>query len=142
MRRPDRRHSAGRRGGRAHRQGGRGAARRLEPLSRDGLNVARLTQVETAPGLVFDVLADGPADAPLVLFLHGFAESLHTWEAQIAAVAAAGYCALAPSQRGYSPGARPDPRDPNNYHFHLLVEDAMAIVAACGRGHARFHLVG
>jgi pimeloyl-ACP methyl ester carboxylesterase len=48
-------------------------------------------------------------DAPLVLLLHGFAESMHCWRAQVAALAAAGYRAVAPSQRGYSPGARPDP---------------------------------
>ena len=103
--------------------------------------MGQLTQVETAPGLVFDVLADGPEGAPLVLFLHGFAESFHTWESQIAAVAAAGYRALAPSQRGYSPAARPDPRDTGNYLFDRLVEDALAVVAACSRA-PRFHLVG
>jgi pimeloyl-ACP methyl ester carboxylesterase len=102
----------------------------------------KLRQIRTAPDLAFDVLADGPDSAPLVLFLHGFAESFHTWETQVAAVAAAGYRALAPSQRGYSAGARPDPSDTNSYLFDRLVEDAMAIVAACGSPTARFHLVG
>jgi pimeloyl-ACP methyl ester carboxylesterase len=104
--------------------------------------VAEIRHVRTAPGLVFDVLADGPEDAPLVVFLHGFAESFHTWHAQIAAVAKAGYRALAPSQRGYSPGARPDTRDTDNYLFDQLVGDAMAIAAACTAPDARFHLVG
>jgi pimeloyl-ACP methyl ester carboxylesterase len=86
------------------------------------------------------VLADGPPDGPMVL-LHGFAESFHTWEHQIAALAAAGYRAIAPSQRGYSAGARPDPADTNNYHFDRLLEDAMALAMKCG-GAKRFHLVG
>ena len=104
--------------------------------------MARLIQLRTAPDLVFDALVDGDERAPLVLFLHGFAESFHTWEGQIEAVADRGYRALAPSQRGYSVGARPDPRDTNQYQFDRLVEDAMTIVAACGRADARFHLVG
>jgi pimeloyl-ACP methyl ester carboxylesterase len=103
--------------------------------------VAEIQKFSTGPGLVFDALVDGPEDAPLVLLLHGFAESFHTWEAQIAALAQAGYRAVAPSQRGYSAGARPDPADTAKYHFDLLVEDAMAIAAAFGRGKA-FHLVG
>ena len=66
-------------------------------------------KITTAPGLTFDALAAGDAGAPLVLLLHGFAESMHCWRAQVAALAAAGYRALAPSQRGYSASARPDP---------------------------------
>ena len=74
-------------------------------------------RVETEPGLVFDVLVDGPADGPLVLLLHGFAESFHMWRAQLPALAAAGYRAVAPSQRGYSPGARPNTAELANYHI-------------------------
>jgi pimeloyl-ACP methyl ester carboxylesterase len=53
-----------------------------------------------------------------------------------------GYRAVAPGQRGYSPGARPDPREFSHYLIDRLMDDAMAIVAACGYGDARFHLVG
>jgi pimeloyl-ACP methyl ester carboxylesterase len=102
--------------------------------------VERLT-IPVGPGLIFDVLADGPDSGAMVLLLHGFAESFHTWEHQIAALASAGYRAIAPSQRGYSAGARPDPADTNNYHFDRLLDDAMALAAACG-GANRFHLVG
>ena len=104
--------------------------------------MSELRQIETAPGFVFDALVAGPADGPLVLLLHGFAESFHTWRAQLAALAAAGYRAVAPSQRGYSAGARPATDDPANYRFELLMADAMAIVDACGRGAQRVHLVG
>jgi pimeloyl-ACP methyl ester carboxylesterase len=98
--------------------------------------------ITTAPGLAFDALVAGERGAPLVLLLHGFAESMHTWRAQVAALAAAGYRAVAPSQRGYSPGARPDTTDTANYHIERLMDDAMAIVAASGYGDRRFHLVG
>jgi pimeloyl-ACP methyl ester carboxylesterase len=67
---------------------------------------------------------------------------MHCWRAQITALASAGYRAVTPSQRGYSPGARPDPSDPANYHLDRLMDDAMAIAAACGHDERRFHLVG
>jgi pimeloyl-ACP methyl ester carboxylesterase len=104
--------------------------------------MTELHAIETEPGLVFDVRVDGPAGAPLVLLLHGFAESFHMWRAQLPALAAAGYRAVAPSQRGYSAGARPSTTDLANYHFDKLVADALAIAATCGNGGGRFHLVG
>jgi pimeloyl-ACP methyl ester carboxylesterase len=101
-----------------------------------------LEQITVSPNLTFDALAAGDSGAPLVLLLHGFAESMHCWHAQVAALAAAGYRAVAPSQRGYSPGARPDTAEPANYHIERLMDDAMAIVAASGYGDKRFHLAG
>jgi pimeloyl-ACP methyl ester carboxylesterase len=101
-----------------------------------------LRTITTGPDLTFDILAAGPADAPLVLLLHGFAESVHTWQSQVAALASAGYRAVAPSQRGYSPGARPDTCDTSNYEFDKLIGDAMNIAAACNPGSRKFHLVG
>ena len=104
--------------------------------------MAELHKIKTAPSLVFDALVEGPQDGPLVLLLHGFAESFHMWRAQLPALAAAGYRAVAPSQRGYSPGARPDAAEVANYRFDLLVADALDVAAACGHGSGRFHLVG
>jgi pimeloyl-ACP methyl ester carboxylesterase len=99
-------------------------------------------RITISPQLTFDALAGGEDGAPLVLLLHGFAESMHCWRAQVAALADMGYRAIAPSQRGYSPGARPDPREFSHYLIDRLMDDAMAIVAASGYGGARFHLVG
>jgi pimeloyl-ACP methyl ester carboxylesterase len=101
-----------------------------------------LQHIATGPGLVFDAWVDGAPGAPLVLLLHGFAESFHMWRSQLSALAAAGYRAVAPSQRGYSPGARPDTADAANYHFDHLVADAMNVAAASGYADRRFHLVG
>src|ERR1700756_3051076 len=101
-----------------------------------------LTKITTAPHLTFDALVAGQDGAPLVLFLHGFAESMHCWRAQVTALADMGYRAIAPSQRGYSPAARPDTRDASNYHIDRLMDDAMAVVAASGYGEKRFHLAG
>ncbi len=104
--------------------------------------MSQLEQITTGPGLTFDVLASGEPAAPMALLLHGFAESMNCWRAQAAALTAKGFRAIAPSQRGYSPGARPDVNVPANYHIDRLMDDAMAIVDACGHGDRRFHLVG
>jgi pimeloyl-ACP methyl ester carboxylesterase len=99
-------------------------------------------KIAIAQHLVFDAITGGTPGAPLVLLLHGFAESMHCWRAQVACLGDMGYRAIAPSQRGYSPGARPDPREFSHYLIDRLMDDAMAIVAAAGYGEARFHLVG
>jgi pimeloyl-ACP methyl ester carboxylesterase len=99
-------------------------------------------RIETAPGLVFDVSVGGAEDAPLVLMLHGFCVSRHFWSNQIPALAAAGFFAVAPNQRGYSADARPDPTDFDSYRVDRLIGDALDIVAAAGHGDRRFHLVG
>jgi pimeloyl-ACP methyl ester carboxylesterase len=95
-----------------------------------------------SPDLTFDTLVAGELGAPLVLLLHGFAESMHCWRAQLTAMADMGYRAVAPSQRGYSATARPDPRDPSHYRMDHLMDDALGIAAACGYGEQRFHLAG
>ena len=102
-----------------------------------------LRKIETGPGLVFDVSGAGDAAAPLVLLLHGFAVSRHLYDAQLPALAGVGLFAVAPDQRGYSPGARPDPADPARHcDIEVLIGDALDIVAAVGHGARRFHLVG
>ncbi len=101
-----------------------------------------LEKITISPDLTFDALVAGESGAPLVLLLHGFAESMHCWRAQLAALADMGYRAIAPNQRGYSATARPDPRDVSRYQMDRLMDDAIAIVAASGYGEQRFHLAG
>jgi pimeloyl-ACP methyl ester carboxylesterase len=98
--------------------------------------------IKTGSGLTFTADVSGAAGGPLVLLLHGFPESRHSWRAALPALAAAGYRAVAPDQRGYSPGARPDPADLSNYAFDRLVADAIEIAGASGYDGKRFHLVG
>ncbi|BBK32227.1 pimeloyl-ACP methyl ester carboxylesterase [Stella humosa] len=98
--------------------------------------------IETAPGLVFDVSVAGPEDGEMVLMLHGFVVSRHYWNAQVEALAAAGYRAVAPNQRGYAAGARPDTNDFEQYRMERLIKDAFDIVDRVGKPGQRFHLVG
>jgi pimeloyl-ACP methyl ester carboxylesterase len=92
----------------------------------------------TAGPFTFRGVAAGPADGRLVLFLHGFPQSSHEWRFQLAALASAGYRAVAFDQRGYSPGARP--AEVAAYAVGHLVADVLAVADDMG-GHC-FDLVG
>jgi pimeloyl-ACP methyl ester carboxylesterase len=50
-------------------------------------------------------LGEGPA----VVLCHGFPELAYSWRHQLPAVAAAGFRAIAPDQRGYGKSSRPEP---------------------------------
>jgi len=86
----------------------------------------------------FTVRACGPESGEIVLLLHGFPQSSWAWRHQLLALGAAGYRALAPDQRGYSPGARPS--EVGRYASSALVADVLAIADDVGA--FTFHLVG
>lgn len=98
--------------------------------------------ITTSEG-AFTAEVAGDAGAPLVLLLHGFPQSRHSWRHQVPALARAGYRAVAPDQRGYSPGVRPDPANLAAYGIDRLVADVLDIAAALDcPAPRRFHLVG
>jgi pimeloyl-ACP methyl ester carboxylesterase len=101
------------------------------------MTVERIT-LTLATGAVHEALAAGPEGGELVLLLHGFPETSFEWRTQIDALAAAGYRAVAPDQRGYTPGARFD--DLTEYHVFHLAADVGRFADALGA--ERFHLVG
>lgn len=80
-----------------------------------------------ANGLRFAYLSAGTG--PLVLLLHGFPDTPHTFEHPLAALAGAGYRAVAPFMRGYHPTAIP--RD-GAYDVETLAKDALALIEALG----------
>ena len=87
------------------------------------------------------LLAGNPQKArqgKLVLFLHGFPETADSFRQILPTVARAGYYAVAFSQRGYSPGARPAAVDA--YNIINLVGDVTRIASSLGA--PTFHLVG
>ena len=96
------------------------------------------TRTFTVGGLGFTVDTAGPDSGAPVLMLHGFPQTRHMWRHQVRALAAAGFHALAPDQRGYSRGARP--AEVEAYATDRLTGDALDLIDACGA--RRFHLVG
>ncbi len=89
-------------------------------------------------GLDFTVGCAGPAIGTLVLLLHGFPQTHRMWQAQLEALAAAGYRAFAPDQRGYSPGARSPGAAP--YATTNIINDALALMTSFGAD--QFYFVG
>lgn len=87
---------------------------------------------------VFDARAAGPEDGQLVILLHGFPQTSYEWRHQLTALGQAGYRAVAPDQRGYSPGARPE--DTADYAYALLIDDVLDIADELAAD--SFHLVG
>ena len=71
---------------------------------------------------------------PLVLFCHGWPESWYSWRHQLAAVAAAGYRAVAPDMRGY--GGTDAPLSVEQYTMLHLVGDMVELVKALGETQA------
>ncbi|MEP7022300.1 MAG: alpha/beta hydrolase [Actinomycetota bacterium] len=71
---------------------------------------------------------------PLVLLLHGFPESWYSWRHQLTALAAAGFHAVAPDQRGYGQTERPAAAD--SYTMLDLAGDITALMDALGEQQA------
>jgi len=92
-------------------------------------------------GLTFEVDdsgGDGSGDGEAVVLLHGFPQTKDCWRALTPSLVDAGHRVLAPSQRGYSPGARPRRR--RDYTMAKLAADVLALADAAAVD--RFHVVG
>ena len=92
----------------------------------------------TARGLTFDALTAGPPSGELVLLLHGFPQMASCWRNALTSLGAAGFHAVAPTQRGYSAGALPE--EVAAYRLDELCADALAIAATLGA--TSFHVIG
>ena len=89
-----------------------------------------------ANGLKFAYLEQG--EGQLVILLHGFPDTAHTWSHQMPALAAAGYRVVAPFLRGYPPT---DIAQDGYYDKATLASDVVALIGALSGG-APVHLVG
>jgi pimeloyl-ACP methyl ester carboxylesterase len=80
-----------------------------------------------ANGLRFSLFEEG--EGPLVLLLHGFPDTAHTWDHVRPAVARAGFRAVAPFGRGYHPTAIPED---HAYDAETLGKDVLGLIEALG----------
>ena len=100
----------------------------------------RNLEKEEGPGL--DILQSGnlrmqvaaQGRGPLVLLCHGFPELWLSWRAQLAALASAGFRAVAPDMRGY--GGTDAPGAVDQYTMLHLVGDMVGLVKALGESQA------
>ena len=94
-------------------------------------------RVELANGIHLDCVDEGPVDAPVLIFLHGFPESHRTWRHQIAYFSDRYRC-IAPDQRGYRGSSKP--QDVAAYAPAKLIGDVFLLADALGI--AKFTIVG
>ncbi|MBS0473780.1 MAG: alpha/beta hydrolase [Proteobacteria bacterium] len=74
---------------------------------------------------------------PIALFLHGFPDTERTFDAQLQALAAAGFRAVAVRMRGYEPSSQPADQD---YRGIRMAEDVLCWIDQLGGGPV--HLIG
>lgn len=114
------------------------AAAALQPPA----GVERIEFTAGPAGYRFQALAAGnpaaAADGRLILLLHGYPQSPASFQALLPALADAGYYAVAPALRGYSPGA--SPAATSEYAIEAMAPEVVMMAAALGA--SRFHLVG
>ena len=77
-------------------------------------------------GVKLHVMESGPADGPMVLFLHGFPEFWYAWRKQIGYFAERGYLVVVPDQRGYNLSDKPKGIAP--YKIDELAKDAIGLI--------------
>ena len=94
------------------------------------LDVAHRT-VETN-GIQLHIAEKG--HGPVVLLCHGFPECWYSWRHQLAALASAGFRAVAPDMRGYGRSDRPEAID--HYTVFHLVGDMVGLLDALGEKQA------
>lgn len=86
-----------------------------------------MIQFIESSGLRFAYLIEGTG--PLVLMIHGFPDTPHTWDAARPAVAKLGYRVVTPFTRGYAPTSIPEPPA---YDTDTLGRDILGLIDAFG----------
>ena len=86
-----------------------------------------MNRVTLKSGIALDVVDEGPADAPALIFLHGFPESHRTWRHQVAHFSDRYRC-IAPDQRGYRGSSKPP--EVSDYTPDKLIGDVFQLADA------------
>ena len=99
-------------------------------------------RVATLPsGMRLHFVESGPADAPLVLLIHGFPDLHLSWRLQLPALSAAGFRAVAVDLRGY--GRSSAPPGVSAYSGEAVVGDLLALLdLLIGPGKAAALVIG
>jgi pimeloyl-ACP methyl ester carboxylesterase len=87
-------------------------------------------------GIELDVIDAGEPGNPVVVLVHGFPESSHSWRHQIQPLVDAGYRVLVPDQRGYAHSTAPT--DVDAYRVDHLAADLLGLLDDIGADDAIF----
>lgn len=98
------------------------------------MTVVSTRRVLVATDVELDVHEAGTPGDPVVILLHGFPESSHSWRHQMTPLAAAGFHVIAPDQRGYAGSSCP--ADTNDYDAEHLTADVCALLDDVGADQA------
>jgi len=90
--------------------------------------------VAVGNGIDMHLYEDGEPGAPVVVLCHGFPELGYSWRHQLPALAAAGYHAVAPDQRGY--GGTTCPAAIEDYDIVGLTDDILGLLDVLGTDRA------
>ncbi len=96
----------------------------------------RVRTSEDFGGVELDVIDAGRDGDPVVVLVHGWPESSHSWRHQIGPLVGAGYRVLVPDMRGYARSSAP--RDVDAYRSDHLAADLCALLDDVGAATARF----
>lgn len=91
-----------------------------------------------ANGIRMRIAEEGDPTKPLVLLMHGWPEFWYSWRAQLAALASAGFYAVAPDLRGF--GATEAPLEVAAFDCECIGNDMLALLKVLG--HSCYALVG
>lgn len=94
-------------------------------------------RVVLSNGIELDVADEGPKDAPVLIFLHGFPENHRTWRHQIEHFSDHYRC-IAPDQRGFRGSSKP--QEVSAYTPKQLIGDVFLLADALGV--TNFSIVG
>jgi pimeloyl-ACP methyl ester carboxylesterase len=87
----------------------------------------RFDTIAARDGLPLAVEQRGPADAPTVLFAHGFGQSRHAWAQAAGGLAAHGWCAVTFDARGHGDSGR---LADGRYALEQFVDDLLVVTRA------------
>ena len=92
----------------------------------------RFRFVDLDGGMRIGYIDKGDPSHPLVLFVHGFPDTLWTWESAMTRIAEQGYYCVSMAQRGYYPSSlvpiKPDEADWQRFGKQVLGRDVLGVV--------------
>ncbi|HET7932249.1 MAG TPA: alpha/beta hydrolase [Rhodanobacteraceae bacterium] len=97
------------------------------PINR---NTSQRGTLDTRDGVTLVVEARGPADAPALLFAHGFGQSRHAWTRSAEVLAAEGWRTVTFDARGHGDSGRPAD---GHYQIEHFIEDLLLVAHSIGQ---------